>query len=127
MDLSNAEKWTTVYCLTNTPDAMINDMIYREGFNWKDNEIPDWKKLEIINNNIYDEENFFRLMELNDCKPNIESEEKHVDIFNNFVPMSLSERIIEKEVERHQSKIDEMHERVLIAREELIKLEKDGH
>ena len=54
-------------------------------FKWEGNEIADWKKLEITNLYIYDEENFFRLCKEHDCIPTEHSSTKAIDIFNDFV------------------------------------------
>jgi hypothetical protein len=122
MDLSGAEKWTTVYCLANLPDAMIDRAIYREQFDWDGDECPEWKKLEIINNHVYDEENFFRLMKVFDCKPTKDSDVRSADIVNNFVEMAPEERIIEKVTLRDQQAIDNMHSRVEMSRKFLVAL-----
>jgi hypothetical protein len=56
MMLSGAEKWTTVYCLTNAPVDQLKKTMYREAWEWEDNEIPKWKALDILNQQIYDME-----------------------------------------------------------------------
>lgn len=124
MDLHNAEKWSTIYCLIDATDSAIADFIYREGFNWKDNEIPKWKKLEILNYYIYTEENFFRHCVALDCVPDEDDGEKAIDIFTGFVPMSLEERIVEKETIRNDSEIELMHKMVELARIELKRLDR---
>lgn len=128
MWLSGAKKWTTVYCLTNTPSSMIEDMIYREKFRWEGNDIPIWKKLEIINNNVFDEETFYREVKIQDSMPNTDDDSelnmRAVDIFNSFVNMELHERIVEKVVRFDESAVERMKERILLCRKFLVTLSK---
>lgn len=116
MDLSNCDKWTTVYCLINLNDPMINDMIYRESFKYVNQELPEWKKLSILNNHIYDEENFYRLMKTHDCMPNEHSDERCLDIVSDFVEIPVADRIVEKTVYRDDKRIQDMHKRVEMSR-----------
>lgn len=126
MWLSGAKKWTTVYCLTNTPSSMIEDMIYREKFRWEGNEIPLWKKLEIINNNVFDDSTFASEIMKQDAMPSQtdESEEniRAVDVVNNFIPMSLEERIIEKPVHWNTEIPKRIKERIKYCRKYLVTL-----
>ena len=109
MRLHNAEKWTTSYILLNATDSALRDMLYREGFRWQDNIVPDWKKLEILNHYIYDHKTFMEWCELEECIPDInmyksqlendtvdEDLEKAVEIFTGFVEIPDNERIVEK-------------------------------
>jgi len=128
MWLSGAKTWTTVYCLTNTPSSMIEDMIYREKFRWEGNDIPLWKKLEIINNNVFDDKSFASEILKQDAIPNPDSEDedniKAVDIVNNFIPMELHERIIEKQMHWDESIPDRIKERIRHCRKYLVTLSK---
>jgi len=130
MRLHNAEQWTTSYVLINATDWALKDMIYREGFNWKDNLIPDWKKLEILNLYIYDEKSFIKWCKDEDCIPDLieyESQlktdtvnpdlEKAVNIFTNFVEIPDHERIVEKTTYR-----DLEIEKIMI---DIVKLSRD--
>ena len=40
-------------------DQMVKE-IYGEVWKWQPEDIPDWRKIEIIKHYIYDEENFIR-------------------------------------------------------------------
>lgn len=126
MFLSGAKSWTTVYCLMNSPKWALETAKYREGFEWQDNIIPKWKLLEILNNNIYDEETFYKLAKEWECIPDPSDESmdniKAVDIFNNFVPLSLEERICEKTTERSDKAIEEIKLRVELSRKFLLTL-----
>jgi hypothetical protein len=128
MWLSGAKEWTTVYCLTNTPDKMLKDMIYREDFRWDSDDAPKSAKLEIINANVFDDATFARMMMIHDCAPDpeLETEDnmKCVDIVNNFVPMELEERIVEKKVLRDEAVIAEIQRRVELCRKFLLTLDK---
>lgn len=124
MWLSGAEKWTTVYCLINTPHWALENMKYREGFEWPHNEIPKWKLCEILNNNIYDDATFLEMMNEWECIPDENSDEKHIDIVNNFTPMSLEERVMEKTTLRDEKAIKNMKQRIKMAREFLVELDK---
>lgn len=131
MWLSGSNKWTTVYCLTDTPMKMVKDMLYREDFRWDSEDAPKSAKLNIINNNVYSDESFANYMMVFDCIPDPEDESednmKCVDIVNSFVPMSLEERIIEKVVYRDEEVIKEMKKRVVLCRKFLLNLEKENN
>jgi hypothetical protein len=128
MWLSGSDKWTTVYCLTNTPDKMLKDMIYREDFRWDGDDAPMSAKLDILNTNVFDDETFATMMMIHDCAPDPESETednmKCVDTVLNFVPMELKERIVEKVVYRDEAVITEMKLRVKLCRKFLLTLSK---
>jgi len=52
------------YVLTNTPDEDIRHQIYMESFKWGgDEEMPDYRKIRIIRNHVYDFETFDRLVQ----------------------------------------------------------------
>ena len=127
MFLSGAPRWTTVYCLIDTPKWELENIKYREGFEWPYNEIPKWKLLEILNNNLYTEESFFKMMNEWDCAPDpsdqSEDNLKAADIVNSFVPLSLEERIMEKVTERDEAAIEEIKIRVAMSREFMVSLE----
>lgn len=116
MILHDADRWTTSSILLNMTDSALADAIYREGFRWKDNNIPEWRKLEIINLHIYDEKNFYRLCQLHECTPTKESEEKAIDIFTNFVEIPMHERIVEKTTYRDNGIEETMIEVARLAR-----------
>jgi len=116
MILWELDQWTTSSILLNMTDSALNDAIYRESFKWAGNEIPEWKKLEIINLYIYDERNFVRLCDVHDCTPNEESEGEAIDIFTNFKEIPQHERIIEKTVIRDKKIEETMVEVAKLAR-----------
>lgn len=126
MWLSGADKWTIVYCLTNTPASMVRDMIYREDFRWNNNEAPKSAKLDIINTHTYTDEAFAENMMMNDCIPDPEDTNednlKCAEIVNNFVPMTLEERILEKVVHRDDKVIKSIKERIDLCRKFLLTL-----
>lgn len=123
IDLYGADEWETAYVLTNLSDSMLMDQIYREGFNHENNEVPAWKKLEIINRFIYDEENFFRLIKLHDCIEDT-PDERSADIINGFVEIPLEKRVIKKLTVRDDEKINLIHEMCELSREFLMELAK---
>ena len=116
MMLWDKDEWTTSSIVLNMMDSALNDAIYREGFNWEDNIIPEWKKIELIAFYIYDEENFYRLCKLHDCVPNAESSELAIDSFNGFVEIPDHERIVEKTVYRDKAIEKRMIEIAKLAR-----------
>ena len=126
IDLYNAEEWETVYVLTNLSDSMLMDQIYREGFRWPNNELPTWKKLEIINRFVYDEKNWFRLIKLHDCIEE-EPDEKSIDLINGFVEIPIEKRIVRKLTKRDDKRINDIHIMTDLGREYLQKLEDDGY
>lgn len=100
MMLWDKKEWTTSSIVLNMMDSELVDVLYREGFNWEHNEVPEWKKIELIAFYIYDEAEFYRLCKLHDCLPNTESSEKAIDMFQGFVEIPDHERIVEKTVVR---------------------------
>jgi len=127
MILWPSKEWTTSYILLNMSDDMMVDTMYREAFRWKDNEIPEWKKLEILNLYIYDEKNFYRLCKIYECIPNEESEEKAIDIFTGFVEIPDSARIVEKKVVHDPVIEKNLEEIARLSRIYLQELEDEGY
>lgn len=122
IDLYNADEWETVYVLTNLSDSMLTDQLYREGFNWDNNEVPIWKKLEIINRFIYDEENWYRLIKLHECLVE-NQDERSIDIITGFVEIPLEKRTVRKLTVKCDKKIDLIHKMVELGRKYLKELD----
>ena len=62
--LYQREFGAVAYVLTNTPDEDIRHQIYLESFKWGgDDSMPDYRKIRIIRNHVYDFETFERLVE----------------------------------------------------------------
>ena len=136
MALHNAEKWTTSYVLINATDSELTNMIYREGFKWDGNNIPDWKKLEILNLYIYDMATFMLWCNSEDCLPDIDlykeqletdnvdpALEKAVNIFTSFVEIPDYERIVEKTTYRDLELESIMNDVVILSREYMKEVE----
>jgi hypothetical protein len=130
MDLYKAKSWITVYVLTNLNDEMIADEIRK--LDWQHvGEVPNHKKLEILNRHIYDDATFFKLMEMHNCKPREidEGEEPNdedilcADIVLNFTEIPPQHRIVEKTTVRDDKKIALLHEMIKLARKYLVWLE----
>ena len=113
MILWDKEQWTTSTIIMNMLDDQMVKEIYGEVWKWQPEDIPDWRKIEIIKHYIYDEENFIRLCKFNDCMPDLaeyarqlesgdvdELLEKACDMFQDFVEIPDHERIVEKTVYR---------------------------
>jgi hypothetical protein len=64
---------------------------------------------------------------IHDCipEPELETEDnvKSIDVVNNFIPMELEERIIEKVVHRDDKVIEDIKKRIDLCRKFLINLE----
>jgi len=125
MILYDKEQWTTSSIVMNMTDSALKDVIYREGFRWKDNEVPKWRLVEIIAFYTYDEETFYNRCISHDCTPNEESEEKHIDMFMGFVEIPVHERIVEKTVYRSVEIEEAMIEVVKASRIYLNELESE--
>jgi hypothetical protein len=123
MDLYGKKEWTTSYCLLDMTMTSMADLLYREEFKpkWKGDNIPDWRKMELINLNVYTEEGLMKMIK----KFNItfKDDEKAVDIFNAFVPIPEDKRIVEKTVYMDKKELKLMKEIVKLARKELIRLD----
>jgi hypothetical protein len=98
--LHNKDRWTTSSIILSMTDSALADVIYREGFRWDNNEIADWRKVELIMLNTYEEDTFVQRCASYDCIPNENSEMKHIEMFNSFVEVPTHERIVEKTIER---------------------------
>lgn len=125
MNLHDMGKWTTSSIVLNMLDTQIADLLYRESFKpeWQGNGLPEWKKIELISFYIYDEENFYRLLKLNDCLPDAESSEKAIDAFNNFVEIPDHERIVEKTTMRDMKVEEKMKTVAELSRAYMQKIE----
>jgi len=115
MRLWNKDEWTTSSIVMNMMDDQMKKEMYGEAWKWENNEIPDWRKIEIIKYYVYEEEVFIRMCEENECLPNLKeyerllkSEEEDMDkllekacnMFMDFVEIPAHERIVEKTVIR---------------------------
>ena len=125
MRLHNAEKWTTSSIALSMTDTALADVIYREGFRWENNEISEWRKVEIIKQWTYEEEDFVKRCSTYDCIPDASSEMKHIDMFNSFVEIPVYERIVEKTVERDLDIEEKMIEVAIASRVYLQEIEDD--
>lgn len=134
--LWNREEWTTSSIVMNMTDDEMRKTLYGEAWKWTDNEIPDWRKIEIIKHYIYDEENFIRLCKLNDCIPDLKEYEsqlktdvvdtelrKACEMFLGFVEIPEHERIVEKTVKRDLDIEKKMIQIVLLARQYMQEIE----
>jgi hypothetical protein len=100
MILWDQEQWTTSSIVLNMLDDEVKKELYGEAWKWEGNNVPDWRKIEIIKHYIYDEENFIRILIDNEVVVNKDMDEKALDQFNNFVEIPDHERIVEKTVYR---------------------------
>lgn len=97
MILYGKDWWVTSAILLNMTDWQLKDVLYRESFRWKDNEVPTWRMIELIKLYVYDQYNFERLCELNDCEP---TDDKSQEMYGSFIEIPTHERIVEKKVYR---------------------------
>jgi hypothetical protein len=100
MMLWNKDKWTTSAIAISMLEDHIRKALYGEAWKWDNNEIPDWRKIEIIKYYCYEEEYFVKMLTANDIVVNKESDEKAIDMFMDFVEIPMNERIVEKTVTR---------------------------
>jgi len=132
MRLWDRDKWTTSAIVMNMLEDQMKKEMYGEAWKWEDNEIPAWRKIEIIKLYIYEEDVFIKMCEDNDCLPNmeeykrqLESEDEEVDpllekaakMFMDFVEMPDHERIVEKTVERDMEIEENMVEIAKLSRQ----------
>ena len=75
----------------NTHDAILNEL-YRESYQWKDQETPTWRELQVIKSHIYTKAEFDRFIHLRGCTPTTDEDQK---VYDSFVEMPIEERMIE--------------------------------
>lgn len=96
MRLWDREDWTTSSIVLSMLEDQIKQEMYGEAWKWPSNEIPSWRKIEIIKYYVYEEKYFIEMLAANDVVVNKESDEKTRDMFLDFVEIPMHERIIEK-------------------------------
>lgn len=118
--LTDAKKWTTTYCLTNGTEYLVNNEKMKhyyalnspgEGDKYFDEyiiKVRDVEKMMIFDYERFVEVNPFHHME-------ITKEEWYGEGYD----IPLANRVLEKTVERDESAIEEMKERITIARQYL--------
>ena len=89
----------------------IGRTLYGELWKWGGEEIPTWRKGEIIKFYSYEEEYFIQMLAANDVVVSKESEEKTIDMFQSFVDVPGIERIVEKTT-YFDAKIDKKMEKI---------------
>jgi hypothetical protein len=119
MYLTGAKKWTTSYVLLDMPTDMLMDMLYRESFNWANNETPTWRELQIINNYVYSKELFDEVVNIRGLVANCDRSSK---IIHEFVDIPLNDRIKNYEVLRDENDFEKLNQRVFEARRVLSKI-----
>ena len=133
MNLTGAKKWTTVYVLVNCTEHQLNNekLKWFYAFNQPDEDTEDYQKYvqkcrEVERMMIFDYDRFVKIFPYHDL-----SHSKH-DWFETVNPATglkgfdipLEERIVEKVTEYDEPFIDELKERIVIAREYLNKINK---
>ena len=100
MRLWDKDKWTTSTIILSMLEDELKKTLYGQAWKWDNNEIPAWRKAEIIKYYVYEEEYFIECLAANDVVVNKESDEKTIDMFQAFVEIPMNERIVEKSTHR---------------------------
>jgi hypothetical protein len=96
MNLVGCKKFILAYCLVNTPDNLIIRELEIESWKWPERDTPNWRELEIVQNHIFDKENFERFVGMRGCLP---MDEESLEVYDGFVEIPMSERIYEQHFE----------------------------
>lgn len=96
MRLWKKKEWTTSSIALSMLPKEIKNSLYGEAWKWAGEEVPTWRKIEIIKYFCYEEEYFIKMLTANDVIVNKESDEKTIDMFQSFVEIPGAERIVEK-------------------------------
>lgn len=118
MELTGAKKHSVCHCLVNTPDDLIVHELYKDSFNWEDNNPPLWSKLQIVSNCIYDKSNFQRFCANNDLIPS-EDDIQALAVYRSFVEVPLSKRVHKKSFEADPEQITALYTRLDQCREHI--------
>lgn len=111
MELYDKPKARVIYCLTDTPHLMLNDMLQREAkYNWND-DLPDLVAIRMIKNYLFDLDNFHEFIDQFPL-----NKQSVIHQINSFVHIPKKERIYEFNFERNQAKTDFIYGRIKEAR-----------
>lgn len=116
MHLHNAPQWSTIYCLLDIPQHMMEDLLRREAYN---GEVTDERKMELFNLYVYTEETMYKFIKF--FKVKLEGKAKQIML--DFVHMPEEKRMIEKIVYRDMDIEKLMIEVAALGREELVRLD----
>jgi hypothetical protein len=103
MMLWDKEEWTTSSIAISMLEDHIKKTIYGDLWKWKGEDIPDWRKIELIKYYCYEEEFFLKMLSKNDVVISKDSDEKTIDMFMSFIEIPMHERIVEKTIKRDKS------------------------
>ena len=123
MRLWDKDSWTTSAIALSMIPSEIKRKIYSELWKWKGEDIPDWRKIEIIKMYVYDEEDFINALKDNDISVDSNADEKTVDMFMSFKEVPMNERIVEKTVTRDMDIESKMIEVVKLGRKYMQEIE----
>jgi len=123
MRLWKRKEWTTSSIALSMLEDEIKRTLYGEQWKWAGEEIPTWRKVEIIKFYCYEEEYFIQMLAANDVVVNQESDEKTIDMFQSFVEIPMHERIVEKTVKFDKKIDDKMVKIAILAREYMQSIE----
>jgi len=115
MELWNKPKSRVIYCLTDMPHSMLNDLLQKEAYNWG-GDLPDLVAIRMIKNLMFDKDNFHEFL---DSYP-INKNDVMLHI-NSFVHIPKDERIYEFKFERSKTRADFIYNRITEARQFLSK------
>ena len=123
MRLWKRKEWTTSSIALSMLKDEIKRTLYGEQWKWVGEEIPTYRKVEIIKYYCYEEKYFIQMLAANDVVVNQESDEKTIDMFQSFVEIPMHERIVEKTVKFDKKIDDKMVKIAILAREYMQSIE----
>jgi hypothetical protein len=115
--LTGASKFFIDYCLNNTPYHIVEGELRKESYNHLGGDTPAWIELQIISNHVYDKKTFEEYINIRGISV---SDDNAKAIHSSFVEIPINERHFAFEVERNDTDIERLKERIKEAREFII-------
>lgn len=119
MALSGATKHTVAYCLVNTDLGQVKHELYKEGYNWENEQTPVWMALQLISKMVYDKKTFDHYIKELDLRLDDANAQA---MYDGFVEIPLKYRVHQKSFDRNDLLIASIYSRVIDAR---IKINED--
>jgi hypothetical protein len=141
MILWDKEEWTTSSVALSMLEDELKRTLYGELWKWGGEEIPEWRKIEIIKFYCYEQDYFHEMLTANDCFPDIKEYkrileanedmpvdlEKACEMYLSFIEIPGDERIVEKTVIRDKKIEGKMEKIAILAREYMQSIEDEKY
>jgi hypothetical protein len=109
MNLYNRSNFKLIHILSDAPLSMILDTLHREDYKWQDFDTPEWRKVQIISEMVFTEDNFMQII----SDEGLGGDEFTDKLINRFVPIPIEDRIFIREFTAHDETLKFMQSRVI--------------